>query len=150
MRLKLVALVFGLLAFVNLHAQTVQDGLALIVGERYNEAGALFKKLAEGSPSADNQYYLGYYYIKTNQLDEAQKAFEKGVSLDEKSYLNQVGLGTVALAKGDRAKAKELFETAEKKKGKDAEVLYRIGEAYTLFEKNNDPAEAIRLLGPGG
>ena len=41
MRLKLVALVFGLLAFVNLHAQTVQDGLALIVGERYNEAGAL-------------------------------------------------------------------------------------------------------------
>lgn len=146
MRLKLVALVFGLLAFVNLHAQTVQDGLALIVGERYNEAGALLKKVAEGSPSADNQYYLGYYYIKTNQLDEAQKAFEKGLSLDEKSYLNQVGLGTVALAKGDRAKAKELFDTAEKKKGKDAEVLYRIGEAYTLFEKNNDPAEAIRLL----
>ena len=25
-------------------------------------------------------------------------------------------------------------------------VIYRIGEAYTLFEKNNDPAEAIRLL----
>lgn len=146
MRMKLVALVFGLLAFVNLHAQTVQDGLALIHGERFNEAGDLFKKLAEGTPSADNQYYLGYYYIKTDQLDEAQKAFEKGLSIDDKSYLNQVGLGTVALAKGDRAKAKELFDTAEKKKGKDAEVLFRIGEAYTLFEKNNDPAEAIRLL----
>ncbi len=146
MRMKLVALVFGLLAFVNLHAQTTQDGLALIHGERYNEAGELFKKLAESTPSADNQYYLGYYYIKTNQLDEAQKAFEKGIQLDEKSYLNQVGLGTIALAKGDRAKAKELFETAEKKKGKDAEVLFRMGEAYTLFEKQNDPAEAIRLL----
>jgi tetratricopeptide (TPR) repeat protein len=146
MRMKLVALVFGLLAFVNLHAQTVQDGLALIHGERYNQAGDVFKKLAEGSPSADNQYYLGYYYIKTNQLDEAQKAFEKGVSIDEKSYLNQVGLGTVALAKGDRAKAKALFEEAEKKKKKEAEVLFRIGEAYTLFEKNSDPAEAIRLL----
>jgi tetratricopeptide (TPR) repeat protein len=146
MRMKLVALVFGLLAFVNLHAQTTQDGLALIHGERYNEAGQLFKKLAETTPSADNQYYLGYYYIKTNNLDEAQKAFEKGIQLDEKSYLNQVGLGTVALAKGDRAKAKELFDTAEKKKGKEAEVLYRIGEAYTLFEKQNDPAEAIRLL----
>jgi len=146
MRMKLVALVFGLLAFVNLHAQTVQDGLALIHGERYNEAGTAFKKLAEGTPSADNQYYLGYYYIKTNQLDEAQKAFEKGLSLDEKSYLNQVGLGTIALSKGDRAKAKELFDVAEKKNKKDAEVLFRIGEAYTLFEKNNDPAEAIRLL----
>lgn len=146
MRMKVVALVFGLLAFVNLHAQTTQDGLALIHGERYNEAGDLFKKLAEGSPSADNQYYLGYYYIKTNQLDEAQKAFEKGLQIDDKSYLNQVGVGTVALAKGERAKAKELFDEAEKKKKKDAEVLFRIGEAYTLFEKQNDPAEAIRLL----
>lgn len=146
MRMKLVALVFGLFAFVNLHAQTAQDGLALIHGERYTEAGDLFKKLAEGSPSADNQYYLGYYYIKTNQLDEAQKAFEKGLTIDDKSYLNKVGLGTIALSKGDRAKAKELFDEAEKKKKKDAEVLFRIGEAYTLFEKNNDPAEAIRLL----
>lgn len=146
MRMKLVALVFGLLAFVNLKAQTVQDGLALIHGEKYNEAGELFKKLAEGTPSADNQYYLGYYYIKTNQLDEAQKAFDKGLTIDDKSYLNKVGQGTIALAKGDRAKAKELFDEAEKKKKKDAEVLFRIGEAYTLFEKNNDPAEAIRLL----
>ncbi|GGC04136.1 hypothetical protein GCM10011325_33860 [Dyadobacter sediminis] len=146
MRMKLVALVFGLLAFVNLQAQSVQDGLALIHGERYNEAGDLFKKLAEGSPSADNQYYLGYYYVKTNQLDEAQKAFEKGIQLDEKSYLNHVGLGTVALGKGDKVKAKEHFDMAEKKKGKDAQVLFRIGEAYTLFEKQNDPAEAIRLL----
>ncbi|MCF2499966.1 tetratricopeptide repeat protein [Dyadobacter chenhuakuii] len=146
MRMKLVALVIGLLAFVNLHAQTTQDGLALINGERYNEAGDLFKKLAETTPSADNQYYLGYYYIKTNQLDEAQKAFDKGLTLDDKSYLNKVGQGTVALAKGEKAKAKELFDEAEKKKKKDAEVLFRIGEAYTLFEKNNDPAEAIRLL----
>ena len=146
MRIKFVALVFSVFAFINVHAQTIQDGLALINTERYNDAGALFKKLAEGTPSADNQYYLGYYYVKTKNLDEAQKAFEKGLQLDEKSYLNQVGLGTVALGKGDKVKAKELFDTAEKKGKKNAEVLYRLGEAYTLFEKNNDPAEAIRLL----
>jgi len=146
MRMKLLALVIGLFAFVNLQAQTVQDGLALIHGEKYNEAEALLKKLAESSPSGDNQYYLGYYYLKTNKLDEAQKAFEKGEQIDSKNYLNKVGLGAVALGKGDRAKAKELFDEAEKKKKKDAEVLFRIGEAYTLFEKNNDPAEAIRLL----
>jgi tetratricopeptide (TPR) repeat protein len=146
MRMKLVAFVFSVLAFLNVQAQTVQDGLALIHTERFNEAGELFKKLAEGTPSADNQYYLGYYYVKNNQLDEAQKAFEKGLQLDEKSYLNQVGLGTIALSKGDRAKAKELFDAAEKKGKKNAEVLYRLGEAYTLFEKNSDAAEAIRLL----
>lgn len=146
MKMKLVALLISLISFATLQAQTVQDGLALIHGERYNDAEATFKKLAEGTPSADNQYYLGYYYIKANKLDEAQKAFEKGLTIDDKSYLNQVGLGTIALSKGDRTKAKELFDMAEKKKGKDAEVLFRIGEAYTLFEKNNDPAEAIRLL----
>jgi len=146
MRMKLVALVFSVLAFINVQAQTIQDGLALIHTERYNEAGQLFKKLAEGTPSPENQYYLGYYYVKTNQLDEAEKAFNKGVELGDKSYLNQVGLGTVALGKGDKAKAKGLFDEAEKKKKKEAEVLYRIGEAYTLFEKNSDPAEAIRLL----
>lgn len=128
-------------------AQTVQDGIANLEAERLKQAKEIFTKLAETTPSPENQYYLGYYYVRTNQLDEAQKAFEKGVSLDEKNYLNSVGLGTVALGKGDAAKAKELFETAEKKtKGKDAEVLYRMGEAYTLFKKNTDPAEAIRLL----
>lgn len=146
MRMKVVAFVLSVLAFVNVQAQTLQDGLGLIHTERFNEAEQLFKKLAEGTPSADNQYYLGYLYVKMDKLDEAQKAFEKGLQLDEKSYLNQVGLGTVALGKGDKAKAKALFDEAEKKKKKDAEVLYRIGEAYTLFEKNNDPAEAIRLL----
>ena len=146
MRMKLVALVLCVFSLAKVHAQTVQDGLALLHAERNKEAGDVFTKLATGTPSADNQYYLGYYYVITKQLDEAQKAFEKGIQTDEKSYLNQVGLGTVALGKGDRAKAKELFDLAEKKKGKDAEVLFRIGEAYTLFEKSNDPAEAIRLL----
>lgn len=143
--MKLVALVLCIFSAVNVHAQTVQDGLALIHAERNKEAGELFTKLATGTPSADNQYYLGYYYVINKQLDEAQKAFEKGIQLDEKSVLNQIGLGTVALGKGDRAKAKELFTAAEKKKGKDAEVLFRIAEAYTLFEKQSDPAEAIRL-----
>ena len=146
MRMKLVALVLCVFSLVKVHAQTVQDGLALLHAERNKEAGDVFTKLATGTPSADNQYYLGYYYVITKQLDEAQKAFQKGLELDDKSYLNQVGLGTVALGKGDRAKSKELFDLAEKKKGKDAEILFRIGEAYTLFEKSNDPAEAIRLL----
>jgi len=145
MKMKYKVLLFGLFAFINVHAQTVQDGLALINGEKFTEAGTLFTKLAE-TPSADNQYYLGYYYIKTGKLDEAQKAFEKGLQIDDKSVINQVGLGTVALGKGEKAKAKEIFDAAEKKKKKEAEILFRIGEAYTLFEKNNDPAEAIRLL----
>lgn len=138
--------IMSVFSFALVSAQTVQDGIANLEAERLKEAKGIFTKLAEGTPSPENLYYLGYYYVRTNELDEAQKAFEKGAQLDEKNYLNTVGLGTVALGKGDRAKAKELFDNAEKKsKGKDAVILYRIAEAYTLFEKTNDPAEAIRL-----
>ncbi len=139
------ASVFSLSA---LFAQTIQDGLSNLDADRTKQAKEIFTKLAEGTPSPENLYYLGYFYVRTNQLDEAQKAFEKGAALNEKDFLNQVGLGTVALGKGDKTKAQELFQLAEKKtKGKHAEVLFRAGEAYTLFEeKNNDPAEAIRLL----
>lgn len=138
--------VMSVFSFALVSAQSVQDGIANLEAERLKEAKGIFTKLAEGTPSPENLYYLGYYYVRTNELDEAQKAFEKGAQLDEKNYLNTVGLGTVALGKGDRAKAKELFDNAEKKsKGKDAVILYRIAEAYTLFEKTNDPAEAIRL-----
>ncbi len=128
-------------------SQTPQEGFDYLNSERPEKAKEVFTKLAESSPSADNYYNLGYYYVRTNQLDEAQKTFEKGLALDDKSYINQVGLATVALGKGDVAKAKEMIEYAEKKtRGKDANVLFRAGEAYSLFDKYSDPAEAIRLL----
>ncbi len=146
MKLKLILLVFSVFALINVQAQTIQDGIALLHGEKLKEAGEIFKKIAEPGTNADDQYYLGYYYIKNNQFEEAKKAFDKGLEIDSKSYINMVGLGALELQKGNKAAAKEFFDTAEKKKKKDAEVLFRIGEAYTLFEKNNDPAEAIRLL----
>lgn len=127
--------------------QTPEEGFSQLNAERTKEAKEIFTKLAESSASPENYYNLGYFYVRTNQLDEAQKAFEKGLAMDDKSYLNMVGLATVALGKGDKAKAQELIGTAEKKtRGKDAVVLFRAGEAYSLFEKNSDPAEAIRLL----
>lgn len=127
--------------------QTAQEGFDFLNAERTKEAKEVFTKLAESSPSPENYYNLGYYYVRTNELDQAQAAFEKGLAMDDKSYLNMVGLATVALGKGDKTKAQELIGTAEKKtRGKDAQVLYRAGEAYSLFPKNSDPAEAIRLL----
>lgn len=139
------ASVFSLSA---LFAQTIQDGLSNLNADRTNQAKEIFTKLAQTTPTPENLYYLGYFYLRTNQLNEAQQTFEKGAALDEKDYLNQVGLGTIALSKGDKVKAQELFALAEKKtKAKNTDVLVRMAEAYVLFkDKNNDPAEAIRLV----
>jgi tetratricopeptide (TPR) repeat protein len=101
-------------------------------------------------------FNYGYYLLRTRQPDLAKAAFEKGFAVDPKNQLNKVGLGAVALAKGDRAGAKLAMDEAVKNsKGKDVNVLFRAGEAYSGYVaidslkstyKATDPAEAIRLL----
>lgn len=143
----LTTLALGALLSAPVFAQDVQTGLKDLESERFAKAEQTFTQLANSSPTADNQYYLGYYYLRTNQLDKAQAAFEKGAAADPKGQLNNVGLGAVALAKGDRGGAKAKIDAAvAATKGKNADVLFRAGEAYTLNEKTNDPAEALKLL----
>jgi len=140
------AVVVVLLTVSLSSAQSIEQGLAELNAERVKEAGEIFSKVVESSPSAENYFYQGYYFLRAGELDKAEEAFNKGLQLDGKNVLNNIGLGGVALGKGDAAKAKELIDGAVKKKKKDAAVLFRAGEMYTLFEKYNDPAEAIRLL----
>ncbi|MER0439564.1 hypothetical protein [Emticicia sp. W12TSBA100-4] len=131
-------------------AQTVQDGLKNLDAERYNAAETIFKQLASSAPTAENYYNLGYYYLnlQDGQVDlaKATEAFTKGAATNEKKPdpLNRVGLATVKLLSGDRAGAKADFDLIKKDtKNKNADVLFRIGEAYALSEKVNDPAEAV-------
>lgn len=136
-------------------AQTVQDGLKNLDAERYNAAETIFKQLASTAPLAENYYYLGYFYlnlqdeegkVSSTDLDKAKDAFTKGASLDAKrpDPLNRVGLATVKLLSGDRTGAKADFDLIKKDtKNKNADVIFRIGEAYSLSAKVNDPAEAV-------
>lgn len=131
----------------QVYAQDVQKGLEDLEAERFTKAGQTFTQLANSSPSAENQFYLGYYYLKTGQLDQAKAAFEKGAAADGKNQLNNVGLAGVAFMKGDRATGKTLIDNAvNATKSKNQDVLIRAGEMLTLSDKTNDPAEAVRLL----
>jgi len=142
----LTILFVGTAMTAPLMAQDVQTALKDVEAERFAKAGQTLTQLATSSPSADNQFYLGYYYLRSGQVDKAKAAFEKGVAADGKNQLNNVGLAGVALAKKDRAGAKTLIDNAvNSTKSKDQNVLLRAGEMYTL-EETNDPAEAIRLL----
>jgi len=131
-------------------AQTVQDGLKNLESERYNAAETIFKQLASSAPTAENYYNLGYFYLnlQDDQFDlvKATDAFTKGAATNEKKPdpINRVGLATVKLLSGDRAGAKADFDLIKKDtKNKNADVLFRIGEAYALNVKVNDPAEAV-------
>ncbi|SOD88163.1 tetratricopeptide repeat protein [Spirosoma fluviale] len=132
-----------------LFAQDVQSALKDLEAERYNKAGQTLTQLATSSPTADNQFYLGYYYLRSGQLDKAKATFEKGAAADAKNQLNNIGLAGVALAKSDGATAKGLIDNAvAQTKSKNQDVLVRGAEMYTLFDqpKQSDPAAALSLL----
>lgn len=143
----LTILFVGATVATPLMAQDLQTALKDVEAERFAKAGQTLTQLATSSPSAENQFYLGYYYLRSGQVDQAKAAFEKGAAADAKNQLNNVGLAGVALMKKDRATAKGLIDNAvASTKSKDQNVLIRAGEMYTLSDQTNDPAEAIRLL----
>lgn len=145
-------IVFGaaatfLLSFAN--AQTVSEGIINLDSHKYAKAKEIFNQMIAKSPTAENYYYLGYSYLSQFEpnFELAKENFDKGLAIDSKSYLNKIGLATIKLGKGQKASAiTELTQVAKESKEKDAEVLYRIGEALTMFENNNDAALAITYI----
>jgi tetratricopeptide (TPR) repeat protein len=143
----MVAIGLSLIGFTQAVAQDAQAGFKALDAEQINKAKGIFQNLATTAPSADNQFNLGLFYLRTLNAAEAKAAFEKGLSLDPKNVLNNVGLGGVALLNKDRAGAQTLINQAlTATKNRDENVLYRAAEMYTLFDETNDPAEAIRLI----
>lgn len=145
-------IVFGaaatfLLSFAS--AQTVSEGIINLDSHKYAKAKEIFNQMIAKSPTAENYYYLGYSYLSQFEpnFELAKENFDKGLAIDSKSYLNKIGLATIKLGKGQKASAiTELTQVAKESKEKEAEVLYRIGEALTMFENNNDPALAITYI----
>ncbi|WP_255066972.1 hypothetical protein [Lacihabitans sp. LS3-19] len=144
-----LALLF-LVPFIS-KSQTLDEAIKHLDAERYTAASKAFNSLTESSPSPETFFYKGYGILKSpdatnpDNLKAAQAAFEAGNALSKKGDpLNEVGLGMVKLASKDMAGAKTIFEEVKKStKLKNADVLYRIAEAYTMFPASSDPAEAI-------
>lgn len=136
--------------FTNLtFAQSVQDGINFVDSQKYAKAKQTFTDLINQNPKdANNYFYLGNAYLTQfdPNFDSAQENFNKGLAVDPKSYLNKLGLASVKLGKGDRSAIAEIQQIVKDSKEKDAEVLFRAGEALTLFEKNNSPDLAISYL----
>ncbi len=150
MKLKFKSLFVSMLilaAGVQMMAQNTQQAMAFLDAEQFTKSLAILDKQATDNPSADNQFALGYYYIKRGQLDKAKAAFDKGLTTEPKNAINNIGNAMVLLGNKKFDQAKTMINAAlQATKLKDANILYRAAEAYTMFEPANDPAEAIRLI----
>lgn len=130
-------------------AQTVAEGINYLDSHKYAKAKEVFNQLIEKSPSAENYFYLGNAYLVQFEpnFDKAKEAFDKGISLDSKSYLNKIGLASIKMGKGQKVSAiNDLNQIAKDSREKDPEVLYRIGEALSMYDNSNDPNLAITFL----
>ncbi len=139
-----VGMLTMMLAGQRATAQTINEGLNYLELDKFASAGKTFKSLVASKPNGENNFYLGYYYMKVGELDSAKMQFEKGVAADPKNGLSHVGLGSLLLRQGKKAEAKTHFDQAKSiTKSKNADVFYRIGEAYVSHEGNMDPVEAV-------
>ncbi|MFC3159564.1 Tetratricopeptide repeat-containing protein [Chryseobacterium arachidis] len=149
MNVKKIAFGAAVVFFTNFaFAQTVQDGINSIDSDKFAQAKTNFTNMIASAPTAENYFYLGNTFLKQAEPDFASATdnFNKGLAADKKSYLNQIGLATVKLGKGDKGAIAEIQKIVTDSKEKDAEVLFRAAEALTLFEKNNSPDLAIQFL----
>jgi len=149
MNVKKIAIGAAVVFFTGFSfAQTVQDGINSMDSDKYAQAKTNFTNMIASAPTAENFFYLGNTYLKQEEPDfaAATENFNKGLSADNKSYLNKIGLAAVKLGKGDKNAISEIQKIVSDSREKDAEVLFRAAEALTLFEKNNSPDLAIQFL----
>jgi tetratricopeptide (TPR) repeat protein len=141
-----------LLIFVGsaLYAQTLGDAQKALDAEQYQNAKSQLKSLIALQPTvAENFFYLGQVYLKTDYADSAKAVFNQGITVNPAFPLNYVGLGQVDLDDNQEAAAKTNFDKAiAVSDKKDARAYLFIGKAYTYAKKPNY-AEAINTLNAG-
>jgi len=134
----------------SVFAQSLADAKKALDAEQYQKAETMLKNLTQTqATNAENYFYLGWLYIKTDYPDSAKATFTRGISANPKSALNYAGLGAVDRLDKNAASAKSNFDkaTADIDK-KDTEPYVYIGKAY-LLAPNPDANAAIQVLQRG-
>ncbi|MGC4129226.1 MAG: tetratricopeptide repeat protein [Bergeyella sp.] len=128
--------------------QTVQEGIAYTDSHKYAKAKQVYSDMIAKSPVAENYFYLGNTYLTQFEpnFELAAENFNKGAAADKKDFLNKIGLASIKLGKGDKSGIAEIQKIVAESKEKNSEVLYRAGEALTLFEKTSNPDLAVDYI----
>lgn len=116
-------------------AQTpTTDPTTLMSLGRFSEATQLLARQAQQTPSMQAYFDAGYGYLRAGKPDSARSWFEKGQAMDEKRVpLNATGVAITYLVQNDPNANAQIDEVLKRSKGKNADILYRLGEAYTGY-----------------
>ncbi|HYK75613.1 MAG TPA: hypothetical protein VEV16_01420 [Daejeonella sp.] len=114
----------------SVFAQSLADAKKAIDAEQYQKSKSILKGLISTQPAnAENYFYLGNVYLKTDYVDSAKTTYGKGIAANANYPLNYVGLGAVDLASSQNPTSN--FDKAISLTGKkDASTYLFIGKAY--------------------
>jgi Tfp pilus assembly protein PilF len=136
-------------------AQDVKDAKVAIDAEQYEKAKTILETYT-ASKTSDGyaKFLLGNVYLFKGDYELAKKQYEEGLKCSSKPHFNTIGLGYIALDKGDTAEAEKYFALATAGIGKKdvAEFIY-IGKVYTYSERPNykkavEVLSALRVIAP--
>lgn len=118
---------------VSASAQTHKEGAEYYKADQLENAKELLNRNFNnaGTDKSIANYYLGQIALDEKKYDEAKKYFDAGVQANPDYAYNYIGLGGVALRKGDSKAAADYFKQGEKLLDKkDAAGQIAIARAY--------------------
>lgn len=132
MKFKTLLAVAFASATLGVSAQTHKEGVEYFKADQLENAKELLLRNINnsGTDKSISNYYLGLISVAEKNLDDAVKYFNAGVEANPDFPYNYIGLGAVALKKGDDKEAKEQFKIGEKKVKKDPAAEIAIARAY--------------------
>ncbi|MFN8277533.1 MAG: tetratricopeptide repeat protein [Chitinophagales bacterium] len=144
MRKITIALALQITALAVFAQIPFEEGKKEFNNENFFRAKGKFQTaLSEGFDKNLTAYYLGVTYLKLDEPDSA-KIFLSMLGATNTSPYGYLANGRLALMRGDKARAKELFEKAVvTSKMKNSEVMYQAGDAW-FRPTTTDLQEAIR------
>jgi len=125
---------------------SLQEGLKQLQNENYNAALNTFNAIAKNDPKNGTiYYYIGEVSYRTEDFAAAEKAYNKGLSINTQCAECKVGLGKIKLDQGKTAEADEYFLSASRLDKKNPEIFALIGNAY-LYNKKPNGNKAVENL----
>ena len=114
-------------------------GYLLWTQKQYPEAATEFNaELANDPMHAQSMLYLGDTYLQLNNAAEAQPLLEKAAALDSTLWLAFLDLGIIDSDAGRNDQALSELQRAEKLKGDDVNVHWRLGRLYRSLGRKDE------------
>ena len=128
-------------------AQDIKQAKDAIDAEQYEKAKNLLETITASKPTDGYaKFLLGNVCLLIGDQETAKNHFDSGIKYSSNGNFNYIGLGSIALDKGDKAEAEKYFALATKNTSKrDLEEKIFISKAYT-FSDHPDYQKAIDIL----